>query len=439
MIAGLFAALYFAIAPAVVNGDGLGYLRAAIHGGVYPGHLGYLPLLRLIPAARPIDLLLPARALSVVSGVLSLLLFAATTRRLRLSGWLPATIGLGCSFSVMVSASDVESYAPALMFLCLATWAMVSARPLIGAIAVAAATLIHIENALFVIPLWLAFPRRPWALLPIAALAVASAAARIDPLKAGHGFHYPLRPWTPVVGLYGVAKSLIFSPYPYEASWPRVLVCFGLGASALSVLLWLARAGGTPLGRTITLGWLLPYAIVGLAFFPSDHERWLFLLPLLWLSAAASGRVRALSLLAAAILVANLALWLPRARDSTWRLRAKVASALLLPGDLVISPGHGWDEYVGFWEGPEIRAFPLVYFAGELGGREPLRARLAQEIARATRVLLVRMDDDDPLGWKELRIFGITRDTTLFSGERIRLTGDVSYLRAPAGETRSRN
>ena len=40
--------------------------------------------------------------------------------------------------------------------------------------------------------------------------------------------------------------------------------------------------------RTITLAWLAPYALVGVAFFPSDPERWLFVLPLLWLSSFAS-------------------------------------------------------------------------------------------------------------------------------------------------------
>ena len=42
------AAVYLALAPAVVNGDGLGYLKAALAGTIYPGHLAYVPLLALL-------------------------------------------------------------------------------------------------------------------------------------------------------------------------------------------------------------------------------------------------------------------------------------------------------------------------------------------------------------------------------------------------------
>ena len=50
------AALAVALRPAVVNGDGLGYLKAAPTGIVVPGHLGYLPLLRaLVPGARGLE------------------------------------------------------------------------------------------------------------------------------------------------------------------------------------------------------------------------------------------------------------------------------------------------------------------------------------------------------------------------------------------------
>jgi len=148
-----FAVLYVALAPAVVNGDGLGYLRAAIDGGAYPGHLLYLPILRLLPGARPIDLLWPGRALSVASSISALILFADTARRLRLPAWLPAAIGLGCCYSVLVSAGDVETYAPALLCICAAiNFAVRGWRPA-AALAAALATLIHIENLLLVAPL----------------------------------------------------------------------------------------------------------------------------------------------------------------------------------------------------------------------------------------------------------------------------------------------
>ena len=446
----LSAALVFALLfPAVVNGDGLGYLRAAAHGGVYAGHLGYLPLLRallmLLPGARPVELLPWARALSVASGVGCLGAFGAAARRLQLRAWLAATAGLGASFAVLVSSSDVECYAPALLMLCLALYFLVRRWELAAALAATAAALIHVENLLLVVPLGLAFRRRWLAALPALLTGAAYVGAGVSPLGASHGFHYPLGVRTPLVALYGAAKALVYSPYPYEAAWPQVIGCFAVGAAALAALVALGVRGGAPLGRAVTLAWAVPYAAVGAAFFPSDHERWIFLLPLLWLSVAAAGRTRDTFVLAGALLAVNLALWLPRARDDSWRRRAEAATAHLRTGDLVISPGHGWDEYVGFWSGPEVRPFPLAYYAGALGGRAPLAARLAEEIARAPRVVLLRCDDDgDPMGWKELRLFGLgptdlQSEASLAPGERVPLGDGVVYLRPSGGATPSRN
>jgi hypothetical protein len=436
------ALIFIGLQPAVVNGDGLGYLRAAVHGGSYAGHLGYLPLLRMLPGARPVEILPWARALSVLSGVGALAAFGGAARRLQLGAWLPATAGLGASFVVLASASDVECYAPALACLCLALYFLARRWEGAAALAAALAALIHVENLLFALPLFFACRRRAWALLPVVVTGAALWAARLSPFGASHGFHYPLGARTPAVALYGVARTLVYSPYPYEASWPRVIACFLVGAGALAVMLALGRRGGAPLGRAVTLGWLLPYAAVGVAFFPSDPERWIFLLPLGWLSVAAAARARATWGLACVLVCVNLALWLPRAADDSWRRRAEAASAHLRPGDLVVSPGHGWDEYVGFWSGPETRAFPLVYFAGALGGRAPLAARISEEMARAPRTVLLRGDDDgDPMGWKELRLFGIAPADlpSLVPGERVVLGDGVSYLRPSGGATPSRN
>jgi hypothetical protein len=433
----LLLLVYAALAPAVVNGDGLGYLRAAAAGGIYPGHLGYLPLLRLLPGARPVDLLLPARLLSMAAGLGAVLCFAGAARRLGLRAWLPAAAGLGFSYAVMVSSSDVESYAPALACVCAVIYCVVRRWEAAAALAATAAALLHVENLLLAAPLLFLLRRRGWALLPAAILGALYVALGLTPLHAGHGFHYPLHLWTPLVAVYGAAKALVYSPYRYEASWAQVIGGFAVGAAALAALLRLAWAGGLPLGRNGTLVWAAGYGAVGVAFFPSDHERWIFLLPLLWLSVAAAARVRSTAALAAGLLVANLALWGPRARDGEWRRRAEAATAHLQPGDLLISPGHGWDEYVGFWSGPEVRRFPLAFWAGELGSREALEARLFRELASAPRVVLVRMGDDgDPMGWKELRLFGVTPATLGLNG--VPLGDGVDYL-PPGGATRSRN
>jgi hypothetical protein len=184
--------------------------------------------------------------------------------------------------------------------------------------------------------------------------------------------------------------------------------------------------------------WAIPYAAVGLGFYASDAERWMFLLPLLWLTVATTRRHAGLALGIAVLLgTLNLAVWLPYARDTSFRDRARAVSSHLSAGDLIVSPGHGWDEYIGIYEGPPVGHFPLVFHAGQLGSAEAVRSTLAEHIrdtrAGGHRVFLARFSDDasDPMGWKELRQFGITRDSApalLPPNHRIRVQPSLELL-----------
>jgi hypothetical protein len=191
------AGLCVLLAPTVVNGDGLGYLKAAVAGGGYPGHLLYVPLLRLArtlggAGPRAVDGLGPARALSVAAAAIAVAALAMAARRLsnRPHAAAVAAAGLGASFGLLGAGSDVESYAPALAALCLAVWAL-ALRPTGGrrftalaAAATAAAALLHIENLLFALPLAAALPRRE---RPYAAISVALAVAGAYALAGVHG------------------------------------------------------------------------------------------------------------------------------------------------------------------------------------------------------------------------------------------------------------
>jgi hypothetical protein len=456
-----------ALAPAVVNGDGLGYLKAAaVPGVLVPGHLAYLPLLRalraLVGAVRPVDALGAARVLSAAAAGLAVLSLGAAARRLnggRARAATVAALGLGASNGLMAAGSDVETYAPALAAVCVTVYALARRRTggvvwcWAAAAAIAAAALLHVENALLLLPATAALEARgDRARLLVGAGALIggayAAALAVHPPGwlggATHGFHYPITAATPAVALYGACKALVFSPYPYEAPWTHVLALFAIGAAAAAALAWTvaAREPATarlPLGRAATAAWLVPYAAVGGAFFASDAERWVFLLPLGWLTVATARR-RAGAALAIAALVAavNVAVTLPRARDDGWRVRAAAASRQARAGDLVVSPGHGWDELIGFYDGPAVEPFPLVYYAGATGGRAALAAtlgaRAATTRARGGRVLLVRLDDgSDPMGWKELRPFGVTPSDVaglLPAGTRVALGDGVEELRA---------
>ncbi|MSP62123.1 MAG: hypothetical protein EXR72_17670 [Myxococcales bacterium] len=469
-IAAATALLCALLAPAVVNGDGLGYLKAAPTGTLYPGHLAYLPLLRLVGLAtgrtESLALLGPARALSMVAAATAGAALHAAARRLYGGrGALWAGLGLGVSFGSLQVGSDVETYAPALAAMCLGVWCAVRRRDggigwtVAAAACVAAAALLHIENVIFAPAAALLCARRDpvrggrfrvadallvpgvSGVMVLAAYLVAFR-ARGDDLRsaidwvfhAGHGFAYPVGPTTPLIALYGMAKTLVYAPYPYEASWGRVIAQTAAGVFALAVLAWLwRRPGRTPvLHGGVALAWIAPYLAVGIAFFASDNERWLFLLPPVWLCAGAAAETspragRVAALLVAGLLLLDLAFGLPVARDRTIRERAERLTARVRPSDLVISPGHSWDEYVGFYQAIPIDRFPMVYFCGDLGGADAMRRELLHRVidarARGAQVFLARIDEPGAAdGWKELAHFGITPanvDALLPPGRRV--------------------
>ncbi|HEX8954412.1 MAG TPA: hypothetical protein VF945_21305, partial [Polyangia bacterium] len=297
--------------------------------------------------------------------------------------------------------------------LCAALWCADRQRPIASGLLCAAAALLHVENVLFVGVCALVVEGRRARALVVAAAALPIAVAYALALPAhgvawlagaSHGLRYPLRWSAPAVAVYGACKALVFAPYPYEASWGRVLRCFAVGAAAALALATCVRR---PLGRAATAAWITPYALVGVAFWASDAERWTFLLPLVWLAAAAQPR-RAFAV-AALVFAGNLALWLPVARDTTLRRHAEAAARRLADDDVIVGPGHGWDEYIGFWSGPRVTTVPLVYWAGAVG-TEALPTVIARAAA-GHRLFLARYGNDgDPMGWKELRAFGITPD-----------------------------
>jgi hypothetical protein len=452
----LFAvALSSLLAPAVVNGDGLGYLRASFGDGLAPGHLLWLPILRALAAITGADgalsLLAPARWLCWASaGAAAFALALATARLAGARAAAVAGLGLAVSFGFVEAGADVETYAPALAAAMGALACAVRARAggsgwaAAAAILSALSALLHVENALFVpVTALIAGGGEPGgrrsgrlravgvAVLAggLVALAYALAArARGDDLAgalrfvagASHGFSYPLGPASPFIALYGVARTLVQAPYHYEAGWPRVVAQTLLGLLAASTMLRLARRPGRPrtLGRAAALAWAIPYAAVGVLFFASDSERWIFLLPGAWIAVAAGAvtsprAARAAVVLVAALLLADVALGLPRAADRSRRDRADGVAALFTEGDLVVSPGHDWDEYVGFYSPPTVDTFPMIYFCGLLHGRAGMAAELGRRIERARasgrRVFVLRAGDrEDSPGWKDLAGFGVT-------------------------------
>jgi hypothetical protein len=448
--------LYRGSAPAVVNLDGLGYLKLLPH-NFAAGHLLYMPLLRAATAAFHGQGLEAGHWLSATAGALSVgLAFLCARCLVGRSAAVLAAAGLAVSYGAWVQGADVEVYAVALAAL-LALFAVALAyRASPGAgvalaigVALGVAVLTHLTHVLatpFVV-VWIARHARgrraalahaalactvggalsiaayAWAALHVRGVGVGGALRWIA--TARHGFSYSGGPLDRLAdAVYGLARSLVWSPYLYESDAQRLLGQFllGLGATALLVGVIVARRGALPpLPRTPLAVWIGAYAAMALGFFGADHERWLFVLPPLWLlaSAAISTLARPSLVAAAAVALlaaANAATAIGPATRERWdRTRAEDAAAVMSDGDLVIFPGHSWDEYVGFYPRRDLEPLPLAYYAGVLGPGGCL-ARLDREVAAArrrhARIWALRLDDADGTpGFYELASLGLSRSS----------------------------
>jgi hypothetical protein len=92
-----------------------------------------------------------------------------------------------------------------------------------------------------------------------------------------------------------------------------------------------------------------------------------------------------------------------------------VAASLFHDGDLLIFPGHSWDEYISFYAAAKLTPFPIAYYVGR-DGTDAAFDRLEREVAgammRGGQIYAVRLfdeRDDDPRGLHELEPLGLTR------------------------------
>lgn len=439
------------LAPAEINGDGVGYLKQLAERGTVPGHPAYLPLARLIvdvhgPALAAVW---PLRLLSLLTSGAALFLFAASCRRLVPGGrWLLATGLLASSYAVLRAAHQVEVYGPALLAAVATLYALARLHEtrqarwaLTAGCCAALAALFHLTLAALALPVVVLAARwsRPRyalaALLVQATVGIAGLwwAAQLGGhhgvtallswiRSADHGMPYPLRPWTPLVALWGLARGVLAAPYPHQAGRLFVVLAATAALLALAWLAWQTASGARPSrvidGRWLAATWILPLGIFGLLFYPSDTERWLFVLPVLALFTA-QARGRRVALLPGLLLLANALYLLPGALDQRAPRRARAAGALMRGSDLLVSPGHGWAEAVGLGSRRPPQRFVLLYQVGQRAGRDgagldatlrELDRRVAATWADGNHVYVARLHDrQDPRGFKELAWFGLTR------------------------------
>jgi hypothetical protein len=244
--------------------------------------------------------------------------------------------------------------------------------------------------------------------------------------SAAHGFRQPGALYRVTDAIYGLAKSLVWSPYLYESDAQRLVGQFVLGLVPLTaaIALLIAKRRALPAEWRLGAWWLAPYALMGVAFFGGDTERWIFLLPALWLAAATAlaleprrVRLAAAALVYLAAINFSTAIW-PAHRDAGGvRAHAVEAADKLADGDLLIFPGHHWDEYVTFYARAKAEPFPLAYYAAR-DGVAAAWARLDRDLertraagGRAVSLRFFDAHDEDSRGFAELFALGLDRAT----------------------------
>jgi hypothetical protein len=479
--------VYLALPAAVMNGDGFGYYNRALSPDwldkLSPGHLLYTPLLAgLGRAALALGLppLIVMRLVNQLAGAGAIALLYATARRCgldRLGGGLAAA-GLAVSFGVWVQATDLEAYALPLYFVTAGLYAMSrfaeTGRPAWAAAMGACtglAALFHLVTAtlgaaavLLIIRAGQGSPTtirdRERAGCGNPSLTVASLCAYLVTaavvfggpvllfglvmlrlpstpavvrwlLTADHGYPVPFGVLSLPRAAYGFLRTLIALDSFWTAPLAQTVLKAGGMLLGFGWLAWQWRTHRIRLSRllrTLTIA-LVPFAALqiglGVYYFGSDSERWVFLMPVCWLIAGAGAaelpaRQRMLAALSvAALALVNLTQGIgPLATDRSTPERVRALTRLLDRPGVVVTPGHDWLSYFHFFapEQRDTEILSLFLLAREHPG-EPdavlgeVRRRLDAARRNSRPVLLLRVLDphenfhEDP--WQMLAGLGL--------------------------------
>ncbi len=446
----LLSILALLLKPIMIDGDGLSHSSRAIYAGFLAGMDPKHPLAAAL--LRAIYLPLAAVGLrrfsltafvgvSILSAVGTFLLLACSIFPRFIRVWsvsVLCALGVVVSYGVLSRGSTIEVYAPAL-FLDVAVVAYCLRFPFtrdrhaVGAsLLLVLAVGFHVTN-LLIIPfaialvigrtprerivrtllwggatfllglgvilslLWLGLGRAKWP--PDLALIVAQ--GDLQP-SLGMGGHLSR-------AAYGFARTVAFLPYHRDLRATLALPYAVLAGGMLLLCSHLARKGFLAHlgknGRLLLMLVLLatPFLFMGLYYFPSDPERWLFLMPPLWLliglawdqyDPTPDGRGIAWNsqILLAAIVIGlgscNAAALVPDALANRYLTGLRELSKLTTRDDLVISPSNVNSRINEFYLDRPIPAENLTVMAlveehgADLHG---LRADLVDRIDRALR------------------------------------------------------
>jgi hypothetical protein len=477
-IAGIALALYALLPAAITNGDGMGYHDSIMRGPWWTtfraGHLLYAPamslLWSLVSAIGPVSLHRVMLVANQLAGGFAVYLLYRVADQLGVApfGRAVAAAGLAISYGFWIQASDVETYALSVVFVVASMhrMAIYLARPhrrsaaglgLLNGLA----TLFHLTSATLAassVLLILGVAGRPAggrarAVLAYGAVLAAvvgvpyvAVAGLIEGVRdagrffgwissAGHGYVVTLDALSVPRAVYGFARTFLFLEFFYDA--PRWVIAFK-GVFLLAIVFWLTWRVSVIRGRAphavprfalALTPFLLLQAAVGVRFFGSDTERWIFIAPAVWLALGAwvpafPGGARAVMVgLLALLFAVNLVqgIW-PLATDTQVQERVVALGAVLPEKALVITPGQDWFGYYRHFTGRDTLSISLITLALRHGRNQDefwghLRRSVEEARRAGTPVVLLRvLDRDENLKatpWQELAAFG-------YGPERIR-------------------
>lgn len=444
--------LYLALPAATMNGDGFGYHSRALSPNWFdklvPGHLLYIPLLAGIGRLAPAFGMTPANAMLLINqvagaGAVGFFFLTAGRCRLSLFGQCLAATGLGTSFGFWIQATDLEAYALAVFFVVVTLYAVTRfiesaalcwiglagvctglaalfhlVTATLGATALLAIVLVRGKRSASALGLYLATAAVVFG-IPVATIGFglqhlsSMQAVTHWLLSADHGFKSELGLMSLPRAAYGFARTIVV----LESLWSASHAWIAVKAGALVVATgWLGWQGArfrrqlSPEGRTLLLA-LIPFTalqtLLGVWYFGSDSERWIFIMPVVWLAIGAivatlPVRKQVIAATGVAILGAvNLCTGIgPLATDHSTEERVRVLVDHAEMPTLVITPGHDWLSYLSFYapDARHVEVMSLFALARKHEGNadalfREVTARMDDANRQGRSVLLIRVLD----------------------------------------------
>ena len=167
---------------------------------------------------------------------------------------------------------------------------------------------------------------------------------------------------------------------------------------------------------------LIPQALFGIYYFGSDTERWVLILPVVWLAVAdlasrmSTARKKAIVVLVAVLAAINAvqAFW-PAAMDRSIESRVLALRKALPAGSLVITPGDDWLSYYHYYTSQRVKKLTLIEVATKYVNQdqpffEEFSGAFEKELGQGNPVILLRLfdptenDHTDP--WSSLSSLG---------------------------------